>query len=126
MVPKRVFKTVDEYIGAFPKNVQVILQEVRQAVKEAAPEAEEGISYQMPAFKQNGVIVYFAAFKNHIGFFPTAFGIEAFKEKLTDFKTSKGTVQFPLNKPIPTDLVKEIVKFRVKENLAKKSQKKYN
>lgn len=126
MVPKRVFKTVDEYIGAFPKNVQVILQEVRQAVKEAAPEAEEGISYQMPAFKQKGVIVYFAAFKNHIGFFPTAFGIEAFKEKLNDFKTSKGTVQFPLNKPIPTDLVKEIVKFRVKENLAKKSQKKYN
>ena len=95
-------------------------------MKEAAPEAEEVISYQMPAFKQNGIVVYFAAFKDHIGFFPTASGIEAFKEKLTDFKISKGTVQFPLSKPIPTELVKEMVRFRVKENLSKKGKKKYN
>ena len=126
MMPKRVFKNVDEYVATFPRNVQVILQEMRQAVKEAAPEAEEVISYQMPAFKQNGIVVYFAAFKDHIGFFPTASGIEAFKEKLTDFKISKGTVQFPLSKPIPTELVKEMVRFRVKENLSKKGKKKYN
>jgi uncharacterized protein YdhG (YjbR/CyaY superfamily) len=126
MMPKRAFKTVDEYIATFPKNVQTILLEMRQAVKETAPEAEEVISYQMPAYKLNGVLVYFAAFKNHIGFFPTASGIEAFKEKLTDFKISKGTVQFPLNKPIPIELVKEMVKFKVKENLSKKSKKKYN
>jgi uncharacterized protein YdhG (YjbR/CyaY superfamily) len=112
------FNTIDEYIDSFPKSLQVILRELRLAIHEAAPDAEETISYQMPAFKQNGVLVYFAAFKNHIGFFPTAKGVEAFKDKLSGYKTSKGTIQFPLDKPLPLDLVKEIVRFRVKQNNA--------
>ncbi len=114
------FKNIDEYIASFPKNIQAILEGLRQAIREAAPEAEETISYQMPAFKQNGILVYFAAFKNHIGFFPTASGVEAFKPKLSAYKTSKGTIQFPLDKPMPLDLVKEIVRFRVKQNTAEK------
>jgi uncharacterized protein YdhG (YjbR/CyaY superfamily) len=117
MVPMRVSKTIDEYIAVFPKNVQSILEELRQAIREAAPEAKETISYQMPAFKLNGILVYFAAFKNHIGFYPTSSGIEAFKEKLSPYETSKGTVRFPINEPIPFDLIKEMVRFRVKENL---------
>jgi uncharacterized protein YdhG (YjbR/CyaY superfamily) len=113
------FKNIDEYIASFPKNIQVILLEMRQAIHEAAPEARETISYQMPAFKQNGILVYFAAFKNHIGFFPTASGVEAFKDKLGGYKTSKGTIQFSLDKPMPLDLVKEITRFRVKQNTSK-------
>jgi uncharacterized protein YdhG (YjbR/CyaY superfamily) len=120
MASMKVFKTIDEYIFAFPKNVQIILEEMRQAISEAAPEAEEAISYGMPAFRHKGILVYFAAFKNHIGFYPTSSAIEAFKEKLSDYETSKGTVRFPINEPIPFDLVKEIVKFRVRENLSKK------
>ena len=120
MEPKKNFTSMDEYIATFPKNVQSILQEVRKAIKEAAPQAEETISYQMPAFKQKGVLVWFAAFKNHIGFFPKVSAIEAFKEKLSVYQTSKGTIQFQINEPIPFDLIKEIVKFRVKENLSKK------
>jgi uncharacterized protein YdhG (YjbR/CyaY superfamily) len=115
---KKELKNIDEYIAAFPKDVQVILEEMRKAIKEAAPEAEETISYQMPAFKQNGILVWFAAFKNHIGLFPKVSAIEVFKEKLSSYQTSKGTIQFPFDKPIPLDLVKEIVKFRVKENSA--------
>jgi uncharacterized protein YdhG (YjbR/CyaY superfamily) len=115
---KKELKNIDEYIAAFPKDVQVILEEMRKAIKEAAPEAEETISYQMPAFKQNGILVWFAAFKNHIGLFPKVFAIEVFKEKLSSYQTSKGTIQFPFDKPIPLDLVKEIVKFRIKENSA--------
>jgi len=113
------FKTIDEYIESFPKDIQAILSELRQVIREAAPQAEEAISYQMPAFKQNGILVYFAAFKTHIGFFPTASGVEAFKEKLSDYETSKGTIRFPIDKPLPLQLVKEIVRFRVKENLDK-------
>jgi uncharacterized protein YdhG (YjbR/CyaY superfamily) len=113
------FKTIDEYIATFPKDVQVILEKFRQAIKEAAPEAEETISYKMPAFKQNGILVWFAAFKNHIGFFPKISAIEAFKAELSGFKLSKGTIRFPLDEPIPFDLVKRIVKFRIKENVAK-------
>jgi uncharacterized protein YdhG (YjbR/CyaY superfamily) len=120
--PKKEFKTIDEYIVTFPKNIQTILQEMRQAIRDAAPQAEEAISYQMPAFKQNGILVYFAAFKNHISFFPTASGVVAFKEELADYVASKGTVQFPLDKPIPFELVKKIVRFRVKENLSKKKK----
>ena len=111
------FQTIDQYIATFPPNIQTILQQIRQAIHEAAPEAEETISYQMPAFKQNGVLVYFAAFKDHIGFFPTGSGVEAFKDKTSSYKTGKGTIQFPLDKPVPLDLIKEIVRFRVKENL---------
>jgi len=113
------FKTIDEYIESFPKSTQATLRELSQAIREAAPQAEETISYQMPAFKQNGILVYFAAFKNHIGFFPTASGVLAFKDKLSAYETSKGTVRFPLDQPLPLDLVKEIVRFRVKENLDK-------
>lgn len=115
----RTFKSVDEYISTFPPNIQTLLQQIRQAIQEAAPQATETISYQMPAFKQNGVLVWFAAFKNHIGFYPTAVGIEEFKKKLAPYKTSKGTVQFPLNEPIPFDLIKEMVRFRVKANMDK-------
>lgn len=113
------FKTIDEYLESFPKDIQATLSELRQAIREAAPQAEEAISYQMPAFKQKGILVYFAAFKTHIGFFPTTSGIEAFKEKLSAYETSKGTIRFPIDKPLPLELVKEIVRFRVKENLDK-------
>lgn len=122
MPPKKEFKTVDEYIAAFPKNEQIILQEMRQAIKEAAPGAEETISYQMPAFKLNGILVWFAAFKNHIGFFPKTTAIEAFKEELSGYELSKGTIRFPMDKQIPYDLVRKIVKYRVKENLAGKQK----
>jgi uncharacterized protein YdhG (YjbR/CyaY superfamily) len=115
-----VFKSIDEYISTFPANVQIILEELRRAIRDAAPQAQEAISYQMPAFKLNGNLVWFAAFKNHIGFYPTSSGIEAFKERLAAYETSKGTVKFPINEPIPFDLIKEIVKFRVKENLEKR------
>ena len=118
MKPKG-FKTIDEYIASFPTNIQAKLCELRKAIWEAAPQVEETISYQMPAFKQNGILVYFAAFKNHIGFFPTASGVFAFKEKLAGYETSKGTIRFPMDQPLPLDLVKEIVQFKVKENLAK-------
>ncbi len=108
-------KNIDEYISGFPKNIQDILEKLRQVVKESAPDAQETISYGMPAFKQKSVLVYFAAFKNHIGFYPTPSAIEAFKEDLSPYETSKGASRFPLDKPIPYDLVKKIVKFRVNE-----------
>ena len=116
---KEKFESVDEYIASFPKSVQDALQQVRKAIREAAPKAEEAISYNMPAFKLNGNLVWFGAFKNHIGFYPRESAIEEFKEKLAGYKVSKvhGTVKFLLDKPIPLDLIKEIVKFRVEENL---------
>ena len=110
------YETIDEYIAAFPENIQSILQEFRQAIMQSAPGAVEAISYQMPAFKLNGTLVWFAAFKDHIGFYPRESAIEAFKEKLSTYGVSKGTIRFPLDKPIPLDLIKEIVRFRVKEN----------
>jgi len=116
-VAEKKFRTIDDYISTFPKNIQIILEELRQVIREAAPKAEETISYQMPAFRQNGILVWFAAFKNHIGFFPKVSAINAFKEKLSFYQTSKGTIQFPIDAPIPFELVKEIVRFRVKENL---------
>lgn len=117
---KKQFKTIDEYIATFPKDVQNILEKMRQTVRKAAPDAEESISYHMPAFKLNGkYLVFFAAFKNHIGFYPIPSGIEAFKEELSQYKAAKGSVQFPMDKPIPYDLVKKIVVFRVEENLGK-------
>jgi uncharacterized protein YdhG (YjbR/CyaY superfamily) len=109
---------MDEYIETFPKDVQKILEELRQTIRKAAPEAVEAISYQMPTFKLNGKnLVHFAAFKNHIGFYPIPSGIEAFKEELSLYKQGKGSVQFPMDKPIPYDLVKKIVDYRAKENL---------
>ena len=110
-------KTIDEYISAFPEDVQSILQEMRQTIRKAAPEAVEAISYQIPTFKLNGNLVHFAAFKNHIGFYPTSSGIEAFARELTPYKSSKGSVHFPLDEPIPFDLVRKIATFRVRENL---------
>lgn len=115
--------SIDEYISRFPPEIQKRLEKLRQVIKESAPDAEEKISYQMPAFAQHGILVYFAAFKNHISFFPTGSGVEAFKDELTDYKTSKGTVQFPLDKPIPYELVGRIVKFRVAENNKKAAGK---
>lgn len=116
-------RDIDEYIQMFPDDIQVILESLRQTIRKAAPEAEETISYQMPTFKQNGALVHFAAFKKHIGFYPTPSGIEAFKEELSAYEGSKGTVRFPIDRPIPLDLVTEIVKFRVRENLEKKRKK---
>ncbi|MFG4005233.1 iron chaperone [Flavobacterium aquidurense] len=115
--------TIDEYIGGFPNNVQEILKKVRTTIQKAAPDAKEKISYSMPAFEQNGIVVYFAAFKKHIGLYALPSGHEAFKEELSKYKSGKGSVQFPLNAPIPFDLITKIVKFRVKENLEKEKKK---
>ena len=120
---KSAYQTIDEYISAFPEEVQTLLFKIRNVIKETAPEAEEKISYQMPAFFQKGVLVYFGAFKDHIGFFPTGNGVEAFLEEVSEYKTSKGTIQFPYNKPIPYDLIKRIVLYRVKENEIKAESK---
>jgi len=118
------FKTVDEYISAFPPSTQKILQEVRKTIHEAAPQAEDVISYNMPAVKLNGILVYYAAYEKHIGFYPTGSGIEAFKNKLADYKFSKGAIQFPIDQPMPVDLITKIVKFRMKEVHEKEKAKK--
>jgi uncharacterized protein YdhG (YjbR/CyaY superfamily) len=118
--PKKEYQTIDEYIATFPEKTQRILQELRRTIREAAPQAEETISYRMPAFRLNGILVWLAAFRDHIGFFPKASAIEVFREELGDYETSKGTVRFPLDKPIPAELVRKIVEYRVKENLGEK------
>ncbi len=118
------FKTIDEYIDTFPEDVQKILNELRQTIRETAPEAEETINYQMPTFTLNGNLVHFAAFKNHIGFYPTPSGIEAFKDELAAYKGAKGSVQFPMDEPLPMPLIRRIVEYRVKENLERKPKKK--
>jgi len=115
---KANFGTIDEYIASFPLDIQARLKAMRAAVRAAAPEAEEKISYQMPTFFLKGNLVHFAAFKQHIGFYPTPRGIEEFKEELSSYKGSKGAVQFPLDQPLPLELVARIVRFRVAENLA--------
>jgi len=119
-------KTIDEYIAGFPNDVQDILQKIRMTIRRAAPESEETISYKMPAFTLNGNLVYFAGFEKHIGFYPIPTGIDKFKKELSVYKQGKGSVQFPLDKPIPYNLISKIVKFRVKENLdrVKSKQKK--
>ncbi|MFT3704288.1 MAG: DUF1801 domain-containing protein [Agriterribacter sp.] len=116
--------TADEYIATFPEETQKKMQQLREAIKKAAPAAEEVISYGMPAYKQNGMLVYFAAYKSHIGFYPTPSGIIAFKKELSVYNGAKGSVQFPLDKPLPLALVKQIVKFRIAENLEKAKNKK--
>jgi uncharacterized protein YdhG (YjbR/CyaY superfamily) len=116
-------KTIDEYIAGFPEDVQKILEKVRMTIKEAAPGAQETIKYQMPTFTLNGNLVYFAGFKNHIGFYPIPTGIEKFKKELSFYRQGKGSVQFPLDEPIPYGLISKIVKFRVKENLKKAAAK---
>jgi uncharacterized protein YdhG (YjbR/CyaY superfamily) len=115
--------TIDEYIAGFPAEVQAILQQVRAAVKAAAPQASEKISYAMPTFFLEGNLVYFAAFKNHIGFYPAPQGIEAFAEELARYKGAKGSVQFPIDQPMPLELIGRIVKFRMEGNLAKAQAK---
>jgi len=117
------FTSIDDYIAAFPEEIQTILRSLRATIKAAAPDAEEKISYQMPTFAQKGNLVHFAVHKNHIGFYPTPSGIEAFKEQLAIYKSSKGAVQFPIDKPLPLELISEIVKFRVAENLKKAERK---
>jgi uncharacterized protein YdhG (YjbR/CyaY superfamily) len=117
-------RDIDAYISGFPKDVQVILQKIRQIIHETAPEAKETISYQMPTFTLHGNLVHFAGYKNHIGFYPIPTGIEKFKEQLSPYKTAKGSVQFPLSQPIPYALIRDIVVFRVQENVAKAEAKK--
>jgi len=121
---KVVPETVDQYIAAFPADVKTRMQQIRKTIKAAAPKANELISYQMPGYKYFGMLVYFAAFKNHIGFYPGAGGILEFYKKLSSFKSAKGSVQFPHDRPIPYDIISKIVKFRVKQNEEKISLKK--
>lgn len=121
------FRTIDDYIAAFPEDVRPLLQAVRATIHAAAPDALERISYGMPAFAQEGNLVYFAALKNHIGLYPTSSGIAAFQQEISAYESSKGAVKFPKDQPMPLDLIAKIVRFRVTENLnraAAKSQKK--
>jgi uncharacterized protein YdhG (YjbR/CyaY superfamily) len=115
---------MDEYIDTFPEDVQRILNQLRQTIKEAAPEAEETINYQIPTFTLHGNLVHFAALKNHIGFYPTPSGMEAFKKELSSYKGAKGSVQFPIDEPLPLPLIRRIVEYRVKENVERKQKKK--
>jgi uncharacterized protein YdhG (YjbR/CyaY superfamily) len=120
---RKIPQNIDEYIAGFPAEVQEILESIRTVIKLAAPDAEETISYQMPTFTLKGNLVHFAAFKKHIGFYPVPTGIEAFKDELSAYEGGKGSVQFPLDKPVPLDLIRRIVEFRVKENLGKAAAK---
>ena len=108
---------IDDYIAGFPKDIQKMLEEIRATISKAAPDAEEAIKYAMPTFTLNGNLVHFAAFKNHIGFYPAPMGIEAFKKELSVYKGAKGSVQFPLDKPLPLTLISKIVQYRVKKTL---------
>jgi uncharacterized protein YdhG (YjbR/CyaY superfamily) len=112
-------ENINDYISAFPPEIQNKMEQLRATIRNAAPKAVEVISYGMPAFKGNGVLVYFAAYKNHIGFYPTPSGIEEFKKDLSIYKGAKGSVQFPVDEPLPLNLIVKIVKFRVKEDLKK-------
>lgn len=109
-------KTIEEYIAGFPPDVQAILQQIRATIREEAPEAQEAIKYQIPTFVLNGNVVHFAAFKKHIGFYPTPTGTKHFQQELSGYKAAKGSIQFPLSEPIPFDLIREIVRFRVEES----------
>lgn len=115
---------IDEYIARFPPDIQAILQQIRAVIRQAAPGATEKISYQMPTFYLNGNLVHFAAFKKHIGLYPAPSGVEAFQEELAPYRKAKGTIQFPLDKPIPYDLIARITAFRVQENLGKAGKEK--
>ena len=117
MVSEGQFRTIDEYIAGFPEHVRDILEELRRVIRQAAPQAEEAMRYGIPTFRLNGNLVHFAAFKHHIGFYPTPSAIEAFKEELFPYKQSKGSVHFPMDKQMPYDLVRKIVTYRVAENL---------
>lgn len=123
MEVKSQAKNIDEYIAAFPGHVQGVLQQVRLAIRKAAPGAEECISYSIPTFKLNGNLVHFAAFKNHVGFYPAPSGIRAFQKDLSRFEGAKGSVKFPIDQPMPLALISKITRFRVKENLEKSTGK---
>ena len=116
-------KTIDDYIAGYPKDIQTTLEKIRTAIRKAAPKAEETIKYGMPTFTLNGNLIFFAAFKNHIGFYPIPQGIDAFKKELSIYKQGKGSVQFPIYKPMPLALISKIVKFRVKKNTKKTKTK---
>ena len=118
-------KNIDEYIAGFPPDVQEILQKLTTTIRKAAPDAEETINYQIPTFALKGNLVHFAAFKKHIGFYPTPTGIEKFKKELSVYESGKGTLKFPLDKPIPFGLISKLVKFRAKENLGRAAAKGY-
>ncbi|HME51969.1 MAG TPA: DUF1801 domain-containing protein [Candidatus Lokiarchaeia archaeon] len=120
---RKKFLTVDEYIQSFPEHVQAKLVELRTVIKELVPEAQEKISYSMPAFFLNGILVWYAGFSRHIGFYPKASGIEAFESELSGYKYAKGSIQFPIEGSLPIELIEKIVNFRVGENLGKKSKK---
>lgn len=117
-------KNTEEYISFFPEEVQIKLEQIRNTIRIAAPEAAEKISYAIPTFEQNGNLVHFAGYKNHIGFYPASSGIKNFQKELSAYKCSKGAVQFPLDKPLPLKLIAKIVKFRIKENAIKAEFKK--
>ena len=117
------FSSIDEYIATFPEEIQKILEELRATISASAPDAEEKISYQMPTFAQKGNLVHFAAWKNHIGFYPTSSGTQAFKHELYIYGGAKGSVKFPTEKPLPLELISKIVQFRVAENLKKAESK---
>ena len=115
-------KDIDEYIADFPVDVQLLLQKVRTAIRKAAPKAEEAIKYQMPTFVLNGNLIHFAGYKNHIGVYPGSRPVEEFKDELTRYETSKGTIRLPLDKPVPSGLITKITRFCVQRNLAKKKR----
>jgi uncharacterized protein YdhG (YjbR/CyaY superfamily) len=117
VTPKGQFTTIDEYIAEFPENIRDMLEGLRQVIRESAPGAKEAIRYGIPTFRLNGNLVHFAAFKHHIGFYPTPSAISAFSQELAPYKQAKGSVRFPTDKPIPYDLVRKIVKYRVEESL---------
>jgi uncharacterized protein YdhG (YjbR/CyaY superfamily) len=116
-------QTVDEYIAGFPHEVQLVLEKVRATIRKAAPGVEETIKYKMPAFTLNGNLVCFAAFKKHIGFYPRVTAVEKFKDELSVYDGAKGSIKFPLDKPMPMDLISRMVKFRARENLARAREK---
>ena len=117
------FDSVDEYIGSFPEHIRVRLEEIRQLIKGLIPQAQEKISYQMPAFDLNGIVVWYAGYSKHIGFYPGADGIAAFRSELSGYKNAKGSVQFPLDKPLPVELISKMTRFRAEGNLKKKDKK---
>jgi uncharacterized protein YdhG (YjbR/CyaY superfamily) len=123
-MPATNFQSIDEYIATFPKEIQDVLQSLRQTVKDAAPEAQEKISYQIPTFTLNGTLVHFAAYKNHIGFYGASGAMDALGEEVSPYVAGKGTLQFPLSKPLPLSLISDIVKLRAKENLEKAKARK--
>ena len=118
---RKKYATVDEYIQSFPEPIKTKLEELRTAIKELVPEAQEKISYQMPSFFLNGILVWYGGFSRHVGFYPKASAIDAFKSELSEYKHAKGSIQFPIEQSLPIELIKKIVNFRVEENLGRKT-----